>query len=77
MENLRYYLNALSISMQRDFATKCGTSVEYLRKAISTKQKLGAALSVQIEVNSHCSVMRKDLHPDDWFKIWPELATAA
>lgn len=77
METLRSYLNALSISMQRDFATKCGTSVEYLRKAISTKQKLGAALSVQIEVNSQSAVMRKDLHPEDWFKIWPELATAA
>lgn len=77
METLRSYLNALSISMQREFAIKCGTSVEYLRKAISTKQKLGAALSVQIEINSQSAVMRKDLHPEDWFKIWPELATAA
>lgn len=77
METLRNYLNALSISMQREFAAKCGTSVEYLRKAISTKQKLGAALSVQIEINSNCTVLRKDLHPEDWFKIWPELSTAA
>jgi len=77
METLRNYLNALSVSMQQEFASNCGTTVEYLRKAISAKQKLGAALSVQIEVNSNCKVLRKDLHPEDWFKIWPELAAAA
>lgn len=77
MEELRSYLNALSIMMQREFAQKCGTSVEYLRKAISTKQKLGAALSVRIEANSGSKVSRKDLHPDDWQEIWPELNQAA
>lgn len=77
MEELRSYLNGLSLLMQREFAAKCGTSVEYLRKAISTKQKLGAALSVKIEANSKGAVSRKDLHPEDWFDIWPELITAA
>lgn len=76
MEKLRSYLNALSLAMQREFADKCGTSVEYLRKAISTRQKLGAALSVQIEINSNCEVCRKDLRPEDWEKIWPELHAA-
>lgn len=73
METLRNYLNALSLERQRVFAASCGTSLEYLRKAISKKQKLGAALSVLIETNSGGSVSRKNLHPDDWEKIWPEL----
>ena len=73
METLREYLNALSLDKQRDFSKKCGTSLEYLRKAISKKQKLGAALSVSIEKNSDGSVSRKNLHPHDWEKIWPEL----
>lgn len=73
METLRNYLNALSLERQRVFAVSCGTSLEYLRKAISKKQKLGAALSVLIETNSGGSVSRKNLHPDDWEKIWPEL----
>lgn len=77
MEELRSYLNALSIMMQREFARNCGTSVEYLRKAISKKQKLGAALSVRIETQSGSKVSRKDLHPDDWYEIWPELKQAA
>ncbi|PVD44558.1 Cro/Cl family transcriptional regulator [Serratia liquefaciens] len=76
METLRNYLNAMSIGMQREFAVNCGTSVEYLRKAISKKQKLGPALSVLIEINSKGVVDRKELHPDDWGKIWPELQAA-
>lgn len=73
METLREYLNALTLDKQREFACKCQTSIEYLRKAISKKQKLGAALSVLIEINSGGSVHRKDLHPEDWERIWPEL----
>lgn len=73
METLRVYLNALPTGKQREFATQCGTSLEYLRKAISKKQKLGAALSVLIEFYSGGAVNRKALHPDDWEKIWPEL----
>lgn len=76
MEALRNYLNAMSIGMQREFATNCGTSVEYLRKAISKKQKLGPALSVLIEINSMGLVDRKKLHPGDWGQIWPELQAA-
>ena len=73
METLRNYLNALSLEKQREFAARCETSLEYLRKAISKKQKLGAALSVSIEKQSGGSVSRKNLTPDDWEKIWPEL----
>lgn len=74
MEILRMYLNALSLEQQREFANQCETSLEYLRKAISKKQKLGPALSVLIESRSCGAVSRKSLHPDDWCKIWPELS---
>ncbi|EMW4538882.1 Cro/Cl family transcriptional regulator [Salmonella enterica] len=73
METLRMYLNALPLGKQREFANQCETSLEYLRKAISKKQKLGPALSVLLEIYSDGAVSRKDLHPDDWGKIWPEL----
>ena len=56
------------------FAGKCGTSPGYLFKAIAIKSKLGAALSVRIEKHSGGEVSRKDLHPDDWADIWPEMA---
>jgi hypothetical protein len=80
METLRTYLNGLALGRQREFAVKCETTIEYLRKAISKGQKLGPALSVLIEIHSAGVISRKDLHPADWMKIWPELnskATAA
>lgn len=52
MNELRSYLNSLSLDEQRDFSCRCGTSVGYLRKAISKNQVLGAALSVLIEIHS-------------------------
>lgn len=73
METLRTYLNSLALGKQREFAESCETTIEYLRKAISKGQKLGPALSVLIETNSRGAVSRKDLHPTDWEKIWPEL----
>ncbi|MGY3911017.1 hypothetical protein ACW5XW_08340 [Aeromonas piscicola] len=76
MNELRSYLNSLSLDEQRDFSCRCGTSVGYLRKAISKNQVLGAALSVLIETHSAGVVTRQHLHPEDWLSIWPELKAA-
>lgn len=76
MEELKVYLNSLTLSHQRDYAARCKTSLSYLRKAISCKQSLGAALCVLLEVESNGAVSRKGLHPDDWQRLWPELSTA-
>lgn len=76
MNELRIYLNNLSLDEQRDFASQCGTSIGYLRKALSKNHDLGAALCVLIERASNGEVTRKHLHPCDWTSIWPELAAA-
>lgn len=73
MEKLRMYLNSLSLDEQRKFAAACGTTIGYLRKALSKNHDLGAALCVLIEKASEGAVTRKDLHPSDWVCIWPEL----
>lgn len=73
MEKLRVYLNSITKSEQVEFANKCGSSIGYLRKAISVNQLLNPLLCVQIELNSHNAVTRPDLRPDDWQQIWPEL----
>lgn len=76
MDELRIYLNSLSTEEQRMFSTHCGTTIGYLRKALSKGQELGASLSVLIERESEGAVTRKHLHPEDWQKIWPELSAA-
>lgn len=73
MEALRNHLNDLTTDQQTALADRCGTSVGYLRKAISVGQTLGAATCVAIEVATRRHVMRWDLRPDDWHLIWPEL----
>lgn len=75
MNELRIYLNTLSQAEKVNFATRCGTSIGYLRKAISTEQTLGAELSVLIEKESGGVVTRQHLHPEKWHNIWPELIT--
>ena len=74
--NLRTYLNGLPPNEQADFAARCGTSLGYLRKAISINQRLGHTLCVSIERESGKRVTRQELRTD-WQQCWPELANAA
>ncbi|MBE2895732.1 Cro/Cl family transcriptional regulator [Pasteurellaceae bacterium HPA106] len=74
MDKLRQYLNALSRQEQAEFALRCNTTINYLRKAISQNTRLGTELCVLIEQQSKNCVTRQDLIPD-WEARWPELST--
>lgn len=76
MEKLRIYLNSKTPQEQKDFAEACKTSVGYLRKAISESSLLNPLTCVLIELKSSGEVTRKDLRPDDWPEIWPELVAS-
>lgn len=71
---LRTYLNGLPPDEQASFAARCGTTVGYLRKAISIGQRFGPATCVAIERESNKAVTRQELRQDDWRHCWPELA---
>jgi hypothetical protein len=77
MDKLLKYINSLNSFDKIVFAENCGTTVGYLRKAISKGSVLSPALCVLIEQHSSLNVTRPDLHPDDWQQIWPELIKAA
>jgi DNA-binding transcriptional regulator YdaS (Cro superfamily) len=77
MEKLRQFLNQNTPQFQEAFAIRCGTTIGYLRKAISTNELLNPKLCVNIERESGGFVTRKELHPDDWQEVWPELIDAA
>ena len=67
MEKLRLYLNELSTDEQSAFAARCGTSVGYLRKAISVGQQLSEKIVIAIERESEGEIRCEDLRPDvDW-----------
>lgn len=49
MEKLLAYLNALQKEPRQRFVESCCTSEAYLRKAISSGQKLGAGLCIKVD----------------------------
>ncbi|MDR3353365.1 MAG: helix-turn-helix domain-containing protein [Zoogloeaceae bacterium] len=67
MEKLRAYINSLSPQQQQGFAERCGTSIGYLRKALSVKPNLSESLCINIERESAGAVTCEELRPDvDW-----------
>lgn len=77
MDTLLKHLNSLAPDAQTAFAIRCGTSVGYLRKAISIHQRLGESLVINIERESggvvRCEVLRPDV---DWDFLRGARATA-
>ncbi len=70
METLRDYLNSLPVDEQAAFAARCGTTVGYLRKAISIRQPINAATAIAIERESGGAVTCESLRRDvDWAYI--------
>lgn len=66
MDTLRAYLGTLSVSQQRAYALRCGTTLGYLRKALCTRPRLDGALVRRLDENSHGAVSRRELRPDIW-----------
>lgn len=77
MDELLAFLNSLDRPKQSDFATSCGTSAAYLRKAAYTRQRIGADLCISIERESGGKVRCEELRPDvDWAFIRGTAASA-
>lgn len=67
METLRDYINGLSTDEQLDFAARAGTTIGFLRKAISVKQKLGEGICIRLVKASDGALLPEDLRPDvEW-----------
>ena len=64
METLRAYLATLSPIDQADFARRSGTTIGYLRKALSVKPNLDGALVKNLWEQSAGAVSRFELRPD-------------
>jgi len=71
MNTLRQYLKTLSPSEQAEYASRAGTSIGYLRKALSVEQRLGGLLARRLDEESNGAVSRFELR-DDIFGSAPE-----
>jgi hypothetical protein len=66
MQSLRQYLNSLSVPDQTAYAKRCGTTIGYLRKAITVKQRMKGALCRRLHEESGGKVLLEDLQPEIW-----------
>jgi len=64
MKTLRAYLRTLTPSQQADYAVRAGTTIGYLRKALSVRPRLDGALVRRLDEESNGEVSRYDLRPD-------------
>ncbi len=77
MGKLKSFLKTIPSSDRDAFAERCGTTWAFLRNVMYGQRIPGEKLCVALERESAGSVTRRDLRPDDWHEIWPELADQA
>lgn len=73
MSNRHKELLAWLKSASDEQVSKTMTTRGYLRQIGYGNKKASAELSSRIEQATGGKVSRKQLRPDDWFVIWPEL----
>lgn len=56
-----------------DLAAAIGVSPSYLSQMVRGKSPISPERCVEIEKATGGEVTRKNLRPDDWDRIWPEL----
>lgn len=68
--DLLTYIKALPPPERGPFAQRCGTTLGYLRKGLSAKDKFRAELCIAIELESSgavpCETLRPDIRWSDW-----------
>lgn len=78
MEELLKYLRSLEPQAQADFASRCGTTVGYLRKGAYVRAAFAVDLCLAIAVESGGAVKPEQLRPDlDWPYLRAALASTA
>lgn len=58
---------------RRQIAGQLGINEQYLYQVLTRRRQPDPELAVSIERESRGAVMRWDLRPEDWHRIWPEL----
>lgn len=70
---LKTYLSEMDRGGPSAFAASIGISMSYLSQLASGLASISPVRCVEIEKITNGAVLRRDLRPDDWQQIWPEL----
>ncbi len=74
--DLKNYIDSLEWGGAKNLADKLGISKSFLSQMASGVSAISPKRCVEIEAATNGMVTRKDLRPDDWNEIWPELEVA-
>lgn len=74
--DLKTYLRQMTTQQRQAFAEKVGTTRGHLQNIAYGFRSCSPALAVAIERATAREITRRDLLPDEWEGIWPELANA-
>lgn len=72
--NLKKYLDTSERGAASALAEKLEISLSYLSQLASGRSSLSAERCVAIEQATNGVVTRKDLRPNDFWRIWPDLS---
>lgn len=67
-------MNEITPSERLELANVLGVAEQYLYQVFTGRRSASPELSVSIEQATKGAVTRKELRPDDWHLIWPELS---
>lgn len=70
---LKKYIDSLEWGGAKELADQLGVSKSFLSQMASGVSAISPKRCVEIEIATNGAVTRRDLRPDDWYKIWPEL----
>lgn len=75
--HLKTYIKSLPDEAAREaFASRCGSTIGHLRNVMYGFRPCAPELAMTIEVESGGAVMRWELRPNDWHRIWRDLIGA-
>ena len=69
------YLKPLDRAARDAFAASCETSPGHLRNVAYGYRRCAPELAALVELHSQGQVTRRELCPDNWKIVWPELVT--
>lgn len=71
--DINQYLQKADVT-QSEFAQSIGVAQSFLWQVLSGRRPVPVERCADIERATGGAVTRRDLRPDDWHRIWPELA---
>jgi DNA-binding transcriptional regulator YdaS (Cro superfamily) len=75
--DLKTYISDSPRGTATKLAEKLDVSTSYLSQMASGDAPISPQRAVEIENETEGKVTRKDLFPNNWHLVWPELANAA